>query len=83
MPLSAAELQHWAHEVTFQLDESKRQVTYLKHLLKHKVASLKLVVDQHKATNDTLVAEKQTVELALNEITASAFVATSLERSRR
>jgi hypothetical protein len=29
-----------------------------------------------------LVAEKQTVELALNEKAASAFVATSLERKR-
>ena len=72
MPLSAAKLQHWAHDVTFQLDESKRQVTYnLKRLLKCKVGSLKLVVDQ-----------KETVELALNEKAASAFVATSLERKR-
>jgi hypothetical protein len=67
--------------VTFQSDESKRQVTYLKLLLKRKVASLKLVVDQQKATNDTLVAEKQTVELAFNENTASAFDATSPERN--
>jgi hypothetical protein len=67
---SMAELQQLAHKVTFQLDKSQRPVTYQKCLLKHKVASFQLIVDQHKefmATADTLVAGKQSVELALDK----------------
>jgi hypothetical protein len=68
---STAELQQLANEVNFELDESKRQVTYLKRLLKRKVASLTLVVDQ-----------KKTVELALEEKTVSELVATTLLSKR-
>jgi hypothetical protein len=62
--------------VSWQLDESKKQVTYLRRLLKRKVASLQLIADQHresKAAADTLVAQKESVELALEEQASSAL----------
>jgi hypothetical protein len=73
---SSAELKRLAKDVTRQLDQSEKEVAYLRRLLKQKVASLRVIGDQYrqsKATAVTLVEDKMSVEVELQEQASSAL----------